>query len=319
MKPMPDKNESAKDHLRAKIETLLDQCELLSKQGIAPSNPIRFSKEELKQIYPWNAYKLHRIMCGEYVRDALDLLVNSGLLSRIIPVIREAIIFDETTGDGFKKVWPHTKIVISQTPPKMELRWAALFHDLGKPASYDNVKKVSFHGHEKLSSKLFKRFAQHWPLFDKEKAKRIERLIYHLGHVEAYENDWTDRAVRRFIRDVGDDILESLLQLAAADVTTSNEDKKRKIISRIEQLKFRISKVREEDSKQAPLPKGLGHRIIDELNVKPGKGVGDIMSILKAAIDDGLINPGMTSDYYISYLKTGIPVEDGQDRDIDPA
>jgi len=316
---MPDKNESAKDRLRAKTEALLDQCELLSKQGIAPSNPIRFSKEELKQIYPWNAYRLHRIMCGEHVRDALDLLADSGLLFHMIPVIRETIIFDETTDDGFKRVWPHTKIVVSQTPPKMELRWAALFHDLGKPASYDNVEKVSFHGHEKISSRFFKRFAQRWPLFDKEKAKRIERLIYHLGHVEAYEDDWTDRAIRRFIRDVGDDILEPLLQLAAADVTTRHEEKRRRITSRIEQLKFRIDKVREEDSKQAPFPKGLGHRIIDDLNVEPGKGVGEIMSVLKEGVEKGLIKPGMTSDYYISYLKTGIPVEDGQDRDVDPA
>lgn len=315
---MPDKSELAnvlqKDP-HSRVNDFLDRCVNLSQNNIPIEEIPWFDAQELRDSKDEVSFnQLHDVMCGRYVADALEALAQSGILQFLIPALVDSFSFDNMKNIGAKKIWPHTKVVVAQSEPTLMVRWAALFHDLGKPKTFNDDEKVSFHRHELVSARIFARFARTWKLFSKSKAKKIERIIENLGYVEAYTDDWTDRAVRRFIRDVGDDVLDPLFKLSEADITTKHDDKRRRIISRIEKFKLRIDNVQKEDNQGKLLPKGIGLYIIRELNIEPGKQVKEIKDRLENDVRSGLLEPMKSSEYYISYLKTGIPVEDSEER-----
>lgn len=281
---------------------LLRQARELALKGMCNEEICPITNEEVKELNKKQLEILHEIIVGPQVSLALHALQNAGFFNYLIPEIQESM--ELRSSKQFKEIWPHTLKVVNQTPPKLALRWAALFHDLGKAQAF-SVKngKVTFHHHEKISAKIFDRFTKRAHIFGKGQKSCIHFLVSNLGYAEGYENDWTDSAVRRFAREM-DIYLDDLLTLSSADITTANPKKREKILRRIQELKLRITDIREKDAKsQSLLPKGLGNIISEELGIPIGPEIGQIRKDLENKIESGELFPNKDFRYYIEYLR----------------
>jgi len=286
---------------------LLDQAKRMAQRGRLNEELKNVTQDEVKALTKEDLEALHDIMVAPHVGLALVALQKTGFFDYLIPEIKESI--ELKSSKQFKEIWPHTIRVIHQTPPKLSLRWAALFHDLGKAQSFVvRGGKVTFYNHEKLSAKIFDRFARRAKIFSRGQRGCIHFLVSNLGYVESYENNWTDSAVRRFGKEAGI-FLDDLLTLSSADITTANPKKKDKILRRIEVLRTRICKIQEADAKVPPLPKGLGYEIIKSFGLSPGPYVGTIMKELESKIEGGELNAHENFEYYIKHLKDSNALE----------
>lgn len=255
--------------------------------------------------------ELHSILISPHVGLALALLQKVGFFKNVIPEIEKSI--NLKSSKHFKEIWPHTIQVVSQTPPNLALRWAALFHDLGKVKTFSTKSgKVTFHHHEMVSARIFHSFAKKYKIFTAGSRDEISFLISHLGYVEGYEPSWTDEegnewgwtdsAVRRFAKEMGD-YLDDILILSKADITTKHASKRNAILKRMDNLKERIKKIQEEDSKKNILPKGLGLEISKQLGVPLGPEIGKIRNILEENINNGILPPKSEFDCYINFIR----------------
>jgi poly(A) polymerase len=118
-----------------------------------------------------------------------------------------------------------------------------------------------------------------------------------------YDKSWTDSAVRRFARELGEH-LDDLLCLARADITTKRPEKKRRGLAQIDELQLRITQLAAEDAKQPPLPSGIGDAIMRAFNLAPSRQVGDIKRELERAIEAGEIAARQESDAYVEFVRT---------------
>lgn len=196
---------------------------------------------------------------------------------------------------GHKDLWDHTKKVVAQSEARPVIRWAALYHDVGKIMTLSREgKKVSFHGHEGVGSRMFLDFAKKSRLFSGEEAAKISDVIFFLGRVEAFEGEWTDSAVRRLMMDLGDR-LEDVVSLSSADITTGRDEKRRAILRSIDRLRERVASLRE--AAAAPrLPKGLGTALVEQLGFPQNKSLRDAMLRLETMLREGDIPTGSTVD-----------------------
>jgi poly(A) polymerase len=209
-------------------------------------------------------------------------------------------------GEGVrhKDVWEHTKRVVRQTPPRLDLRWAALLHDIGKVPTrrFENGGQVTFIGHPEVGARMFDRIARQLP-FDDDSRERIRFLIAAHLRASAYERSWTDSAVRRFARDAGEAV-DDLLDLSRADITSKYADKVRRGVEQIDELAARVEQIREQDAKPPPLPKGLGAAIIDQLGVAPGPALGRMMSRLKDEVEAGRLRAQQEYEHYLDFIRS---------------
>lgn len=251
---------------------------------------------------------LHSIMIGPHVSLALAMLQRIGFFDDLIPEIQKGLTLslEKNTNGQFKDIWPHTIRVVGQAPPQLNIRWAALFHDLGKSEAF-SIKnhKVTFHHHEHISARIFDKFAERTGIFSYGQRRTIRFLVAHLGYVENYENTWSDSAVRRFDKEMGI-YLEDLLTLSEADITTSRPANRTRILNRIKELRERIARIREEDAKQPPLPKGIGTAIADALGIPTGPRIGEIKKELEGKIQRGELSSNEDISYYIEYLRKSL-------------
>lgn len=286
---------------------ILRQALDISLHGKCDDEILPVTKEEVKDLSKKQLEMLHDIMVGPQVALALAVLQNAGFFDWLIPEIREGL--ELKSDKQFKAIWPHTLRVVSQTPPKLSLRWAALFHDLGKAQAFSIKKgKVTFHHHEHISAKIFDKFAKRTKIFGTGLRSCIHFLVSNLGRAEGYESDWTESAIRRFARDM-DIYLDDLLTLSEADITTGNQKKRDRIIRDIHELKERIVEVKDKDAKsQSVLPKGLGNVISEKLGIPIGPQLGAIRKELEHKVQIGELLANEEFDYYIEYLKKN-PVE----------
>jgi poly(A) polymerase len=141
------------------------------------------------------------------------------------------------------------------------------------------------------------------PLFGHEPALKgtVRFLVLHHLRANQYEPSWTDSAVRRFARELGDH-LEDLLCLARADITTKRPEKKRRGLQQIEELSHRIEHLAEEDSVVPPLPSGVGDAIMAAFGLRPSRLVGDIKRKLEDAVASGEVDSHQTSEYYVDHV-----------------
>jgi poly(A) polymerase len=211
----------------------------------------------------------------------LDTLLWNGSLAAFFPEVHAMVGF----GDGewrHKDVWKHTKQVVRQAVPRIEVRWAALFHDIGKvkTRSISPEGKVHFLGHAEVGTRMFDKLDRRMPLFAPEPALKetVRFLILHHLRANQYEDDWTDSAVRRFARELGDH-LDDLLCLA------------------------RIAKLAEEDAKIPPLPSGVGDAIMKAFALKPSRLVGDIKRALEEQVAKGEIAPHQECEAYVEIVR----------------
>lgn len=235
------------------------------------------------------------------VDQRLEDLQVAGVIRSTFPVLQRLVGFGG--GDsGHKDLWAHTKQVVSQTVPQVIPRWCALFHDVGKPEAFLlDGRKITFHHHEAVSARVFRQVARETKLFTGPEADEIHFVIKNLGHIESYESDWTDSAVRRLDRELGP-YLESLLAVARADCTTSRPEKRQKQLRRTHELKERIETLRAQDAVPPALPSGLGDAIMQHRGLQPGKELGKLLGELRARVEAGELPRNAEAGVYLAAL-----------------
>lgn len=248
------------------------------------------------------ALVLDQALMSDHPDEELTRLEQTGLLREWFPEVYAMVGFGGED-QGHKDLWQHTKTVVRQTVRKLEVRWAALFHDVGKVQTFSRANgKVTFHAHEIVSARLFNKAARRAGL-NPARRKHIQFLVRYLGYVESYGSDWTDSAVRRVHRETGD-YFGDLVSLARADITTRHAYKRRQHQERMDELQRRAEDIAKQDAKLPLLPKGLGSRIISDLKLTPGPRVGHLMAHLKAAVEAGELPARADYEVYLEYLKS---------------
>lgn len=244
---------------------------------------------------------LDRVLLSPRPDRALDILIRAGVMGALLPEVAALVGFGE--GIRHKDVWEHTKRVVRQAPARADVRWAALLHDIGKVPTrrFENGGQVTFIGHPEVGARMFDRIARRLP-FDEPLRSRIRFLIGSHLRASAYEDGWTDSAVRRFARDMGD-ALEDLLDLSRADITSKYAEKVRRGLKQIDRLARRVAEIKRLDALPPPLPTGLGNAISDRLAVAPGPALGFLMKRLKAEVEAGRLAAQQEFDHYIEFLQ----------------
>lgn len=232
----------------------------------------------------------------------LDVLVRAGIMEAMFPDVFALVGFGE--GIRHKDVWEHTKKVVVQSPARLNVRWAALLHDIGKVPTrrFETGGQVTFIGHPVVGARMFGKIARHLQ-FEKELKQSVRFLIAEHLRASAFDDTWTDSAVRRFAKDVGAH-LDDLLDLSRADITSKYADKVRRGIELINALEKRVKELKALDAKPVPLPKGLGTAIIAHFQISPGPKLGALMSHLKEEVETGALGVQMSYDHYIEYIET---------------
>jgi poly(A) polymerase len=249
--------------------------------------------------------RLDRIMMASDAEAGLDALLRCGALVALLPSVEKMVGF----GDGewrHKDVWKHTKQVVRQAVPRIEVRWAALLHDIGKvkTRSFGANGEVHFFGHAEVGARMFDRMERRMPLFSREESlqRSIRFLVLHHLRASQYDKSWTDSAVRRFAREVGAH-MDDLFCLSRADITTKRPERKRRGMRQIDELQLRVNALAAEDAKSAPLPKGVGDAIMKAFGIPPSRRIGDIKKNLEAAVAIGRIAPHLESERYVAFLR----------------
>lgn len=247
---------------------------------------------------------MERVLMGRHPDQGLDLLLEVGALDALLPEVKAMVGF----GDGewrHKDVWKHTKQVVSQAVPRTEVRWAALLHDIGKVKTrrIEANGEVHFFGHAEVGASMFDRMQRRIPLFTGEESlsRSVRFLILHHLRASAYDRSWTDSAVRRFAKEMGDGMCD-LLDLSRADITTKRPEKKKRGLDAISELARRVREIQEMDAKVPPLPKGLGTAISARFGVPPSPALGELMKALKERVEGGELEAQRDNDYYLAYI-----------------
>ena len=249
--------------------------------------------------------RLDRVMMAEDAEAGLDALLECGALVSLLPPVEKMVGFGDAEW-RHKDVWKHTKQVVVQAVPKIEVRWAALLHDIGKVRTRTITPdgQVHFFGHAEVGARMFDKMEQRVPLFEGEPKLREEIRFLILHHLRAsqYSASWTDSAVRRFAREMGH-YMEDLLCLSRADITTKRPERKRRGLRQIEELQKRVSELAAADATKPPLPKGMGNAIMVAFGLPPSKRVGDIKHALELAVAAGRVPPYQEPEFYLAYLR----------------
>jgi poly(A) polymerase len=286
----------------------LEHAATVAERGVAPTLAVVPSLADFKAALKVDPRALRapldRVVMGNDPEAGLDALLVCGALDVLFPEVHAMVGF----GDGewrHKDVWKHTKQVVRQAVPRLEVRWAALFHDIGKvkTRSITPDGKVHFLGHAEVGTRMFEKLDRRAPLFAHEPALKetVRFLILHHLRANQYEPSWTDSAVRRFARELGAH-LDDLLCLARADITTKRPEKKRRGLSQIEELAERITTLAAEDAKVPPLPSGVGNAVMEAFGLKPSRQIGEIKKRLEDAIESGDIEARLPSEAYVAFV-----------------
>ncbi|HVH41111.1 MAG TPA: HD domain-containing protein [Labilithrix sp.] len=248
--------------------------------------------------------KLDRVVMGEDPELGLDVLLDAGVLRVVFPEVHAMVGFGDAEW-RHKDVWKHTKQVVRQAVPRLEVRWASLFHDIGKvkTRSIDPNGKVHFLGHAEVGTRMFDKLERRLGMFSPEPALRetVRFLVLHHLRANQYDPNWTDSAVRRFARELGAH-LDDLLCLARADITTKRPEKKRKGLGQIDELASRITQLAAEDAKLPPLPTGVGDAVMKAFGIPPSRQIGVIKKLLEEAIAKGEIEERLPSEDYVAFV-----------------
>lgn len=245
--------------------------------------------------------ELTRLLTGEYVEPALDVLLRTGLLTVAMPALTP-LAAEVSQGSGLpavsrqayreKDLWRHTLRVVRQAPARPALRWAALLHDAAKPLTrrVDANGEVSFIGHERAGAELAGQVLRSLKA-DKATVATVTRLVELHGRPATYEGDWSDSAVRRLALDAGS-TWEDLLDLAAADVTSGRDDRRQRAAGRIEALRAHFQRLQEKaalDQLKSPLD---GTDLMTMFGRGPGTWIKTVKDRLRDLVIDGELEPG---------------------------
>lgn len=240
------------------------------------------------------ASELNKIILASRPSVGFKLLFDTGLLHLIFPEMTDLHGVEIKKGIGHKDNFYHTLEVLDNIALETDnlwLRWAAILHDIAKPATkrFDPQLGWTFHGHEALgavmAAKIFKKLRL--PLDDK--LKYVQKLVrMHLRPISLTQEDITDSAVRRLIFDAGEDI-DDLMTLCKADITSKNQSKVDRYKSNYDLLKEKIAEVERTDELRNWQPPISGEIIMNTFDIRPSKEVGILKDYIRESILDGVI------------------------------
>lgn len=258
--------------------------------------------------------ELSKLLLTAAPRLGLDLLVRTGLADQVLPELT-ALQLERDEHHRHKDVYDHSLIVLEQAieleasrglQPDLIGRLAALLHDIGKPATrkFEPGGKVSFHHHDVVGAKMTRKRMKALRFSSDEIAAVSELVNLHLRFHGYGEGAWSDSAVRRYVRDAGDQ-LERLHILTRADCTTRNKAKAARLRAAYDDLEARIAVLAEEEELNAMRPDLDGAAIMEILQIPPGREVGEAYKyLLELRIDNGPLGPERAKEELLKWWAT---------------
>jgi poly(A) polymerase len=222
--------------------------------------------------------ELSKLLLAPQPGGALMGMVQTGLAARFVPELVDLQMAQDPV-HRHKDVLAHTVAVVDKTEPRLVLRMAALFHDIGKPATRQfSDSGATFHHHEVVGARMARQRLRELR-YPKQTVEAVTQLVFLHLRPHTFKMGWTDSAVRRYVRDAGP-LLADLNQLVRCDVTTRNQARALEIQGRIDELEERITELRGKEHLESLRPPIDGNNVMAFLGIPPGPAVGEVMDLL---------------------------------------
>ncbi len=238
--------------------------------------------------------ELNKIMQTRYPSKGFVDLQRAGLLQILLPELSALDIVEKRMGRAHKNNFYHTLEVVDNVAAhsdKLWLRWAALFHDIGKTRSkqWDNQLGWTFHNHNIIGAKMIPGIFRRMKMPMGAEMKYVKKLVdLHMRPIAIADEEVTDSAVRRLLNDAGDDI-DDLMTLCEADITSKNALRKQRFLDNFRIVREKLEELKEKDYKRLLQPCIDGNEIMEMFNLRPSAEVGELKKCLKQAVLDNVV------------------------------
>jgi putative nucleotidyltransferase with HDIG domain len=248
--------------------------------------------------------ELNKIILSKTPSYGFKLLQQTGLLTLILPELVNLMGVETMDGKGHKDNFYHTLQVLDNLSANSEdlwVRWAAILHDIAKPATkrFHPKNGWSFHGHEELGARWVKGIFRKMKLPLDEKMRKVANLVrLHLRPIALAKDGITDSAVRRLLVEAGEDI-ENLMLLCRADITSKDQTRVKRYLKNFDKVEELLIEIEEKDKLRSFQPVMTGEIIMSIFGLQPSKEVGILKNEVREAILDCKIENTMEASYQL--------------------